>query len=318
MQQGPSIKVVVSCHKPFTCPQSEMYLPVHVGAASAEHPLEGSVPDNAGDNISSRNFSFCELTAQYWAWKNLQADFVGQCHYRRYFCFDGKRHVANDHEQIVVPILDFDSIHAFRLDDVLLLRSAITGVDAVVPRAWDVRYTRTPAGVKRTVREHMVGYGLVARESLQHLVELVEAMAPDYVPYVTAYLDGSLYLGYNCFILKHELYDALCSFELPILLEFDRSFNYEGIPAIQKRVCGFLGEILFSAFVMKLEAEGINRVQHVPLLFFEHTEASGVEAVEATHQELAQGLSLKSLLLPPGSARRVLAGKVLNRLQCER
>jgi len=43
--------------------------------------------DNAGDNISHLNNYYCELTAQYWAWKNLQTDFVGFYHYRRYLNF---------------------------------------------------------------------------------------------------------------------------------------------------------------------------------------------------------------------------------------
>ena len=31
--------------------------------------------------------TFNELTVQYWAWKNVQADYYGLCHYRRYLSF---------------------------------------------------------------------------------------------------------------------------------------------------------------------------------------------------------------------------------------
>ena len=48
---------------------------------------EGVYQDNQGDNISSLNKSYCELTTQYWAWKNMQADYYGFCHYRRFFSF---------------------------------------------------------------------------------------------------------------------------------------------------------------------------------------------------------------------------------------
>ena len=52
---------------------------------------EGVYQDNQGDNISSLNKSYCELTTQYWAWKNMQADYYGFCHYRRFFSFSEKK-----------------------------------------------------------------------------------------------------------------------------------------------------------------------------------------------------------------------------------
>jgi hypothetical protein len=45
-----------------------------------------SLQDHVGDNISSQNPLYGELTAHYWVWKNApKADYIGFCHYRRFF-----------------------------------------------------------------------------------------------------------------------------------------------------------------------------------------------------------------------------------------
>lgn len=60
--------------------------PIYVGHGECpSHWLR----DNSGDHIHERNSSFCELTAQYWVWKNLfpsfaADDIVGFFHYRRF------------------------------------------------------------------------------------------------------------------------------------------------------------------------------------------------------------------------------------------
>jgi hypothetical protein len=46
------------------------------------HHLAG---DNSDENISSKTPHYCKLTCLYWTWKNLDADAIGLCHYRRYF-----------------------------------------------------------------------------------------------------------------------------------------------------------------------------------------------------------------------------------------
>ena len=79
-----SVQIVVASHKDYPMPGDQAYLPLQVGAA-LHPPLDGFAKDSTGDNISTKNPYFCELTGLYWAWKNLDADFIGLVHYRRHF-----------------------------------------------------------------------------------------------------------------------------------------------------------------------------------------------------------------------------------------
>ena len=73
-------------HRPAELPENNGCLPVMAGAALLPHqPDHCWTCDDTGENISHKNREYCELTALYWAWKNLDADILGLCHYRRFF-----------------------------------------------------------------------------------------------------------------------------------------------------------------------------------------------------------------------------------------
>lgn len=266
----PSIKILVSCHKDVAYPRSDVFLPVQVGAAG-KAPLEGMQPDDEGENISERNFSYSELTAQYWAWKNLESDYIGLCHYRRYFCFDGKKHRANDHAQIEESCLCPRTVDLYHIADEQAIRSLLEEHELVCAPSWSVLGAPTPNGIMRSVRSHMVGYDLLTDADLDELVRICRKLSPEYEEDLVRYLCGRRYLGYNCFIMKRELFEQLCDFEFPILRVFDEGFSYDGLTGNRLRICGYLGEILFSAFVCHLEREGGYAIARVPLVFFEQT-----------------------------------------------
>ena len=90
-----TVKIIVATHKKYQMPKDDMYLPLHVGAegkkdANGNELDLGYAKDNSGDNISNLNSSFCELTGLYWAWKNIDTDYIGLAHYRRHFSMKKK------------------------------------------------------------------------------------------------------------------------------------------------------------------------------------------------------------------------------------
>ena len=78
-----SVKIIIATHKEYDMPKEENYIPVFVGSALTDLDLPYQ-RDDEGENISIKNKSYCELTGLYWAYKNLKADYIGLCHYRRY------------------------------------------------------------------------------------------------------------------------------------------------------------------------------------------------------------------------------------------
>lgn len=57
------IKILVAAHKKYWMPDDDVYMPLQVGAEGKESL--GYTPDNTGDNISSKNPNYCELTGLY-------------------------------------------------------------------------------------------------------------------------------------------------------------------------------------------------------------------------------------------------------------
>ncbi len=79
------VRIYIASHEPALFPEGNpAFVPIGCGGYVPDHPH--GVSDCTGDNISGKNKDYCELTAWYWIWKNVHdVDFVGVCHYRRYF-----------------------------------------------------------------------------------------------------------------------------------------------------------------------------------------------------------------------------------------
>ena len=91
--------IIVATHKPYWVPDDPMYLPVQMGHAI--HPACGYIGDDTGENISERNANFCELTGLYWAAHNIDSDYIGIVHYRRYFASRKKSRFAPKKDRVI-------------------------------------------------------------------------------------------------------------------------------------------------------------------------------------------------------------------------
>lgn len=267
------IKIAVACHKPSELPNNSIYCPVQVGSAIAKTRMSGMRHDDEGENISDKNASYCELTAQYWAWKNLSADYLGLCHYRRYLTFPEGNYELDERRQIQAGILDEYNMKRFGLLDESLMHAVIEDNDCVVGELEDVSGLNTPRGKQKTAYQHWAAHDrdLINVHDLDRLIELVDELYPQYSEDMHEYLSGKLFLGYNCFVMRSELFDQLCSFEFDVLEKLEGQVELVNYNQMRTRIFGFMAEILYSVFIYHLEKTG-HRVKHVPLVYFNETD----------------------------------------------
>ncbi len=115
------LKIYIVTHKPCDIPSDGVLVPIHVGRAISPYKDEmfWMQGDDTDDNISHKNASYCEMTAHYWIWKNVHdAEYVGVCHYRRFFGIDLSENNINDvladaDVLMVEPSWHVDSVYSY-------------------------------------------------------------------------------------------------------------------------------------------------------------------------------------------------------------
>lgn len=219
-----NINVLIAAHKKCVLPNDSIYLPVQVGKAL--HPelvLEGYQPDNEGENISSKNPYYSELTAIYWAWKNLHADYVGLVHYRRHFCLKRK-----------------DSAW----DSILTSEEAENLCDE-----YDLILPKKRKLYIETVYSHYdhTFYG----EQFDRTREIIERRCPEYLGTFDKHMKERSEHLFNMFIMKKELFHQYCEWMFPILEELETYYDLPNMDPFQARLIGRVSERLMDVWVQK-------------------------------------------------------------------
>ncbi len=251
-----------------------LYVPVRCGAVFDAKNDSGIPGDDTGENISTRRNTFCEFTVQYWAWKNMNADYYGLCHYRRYLSFSEKRFKADERNLVRAVMLTSSSAKKFGLTDQENMKSIICRCDAVISEAADVRIIPTPRGFQQTVYDHWCAHDgyLLEKSSIDLMLALIKERQPHIYPSAMEYLNGHMHRGYNCYILKKDLFYQLCEFQFDILFEAEKKLAVAGHSEILPRTPAYLGEILYGIFMYHLQKKDKYQIKEQQLIFFEHTE----------------------------------------------
>lgn len=219
-----NIIIYVLTHKKFPYDGNPLYKPLLNGSIFHDDDF-GYLRDDSGDNISDLNPYYAEMTGQYWAWKNSNAQIIGFCHYRRYFAktISLKKLEKKDVEEI---LNDYDIILPNRA------HMGMTNID-------DIKKSRK-----------YLSYGPYIEEYCK-LREIIERYYPDYLKYYDEMLNEKECYWFNMFICKRELADDYFNWVFDILEKVKNEIDFNKYEDDQKRILGFLSERLINVYVKK-------------------------------------------------------------------
>lgn len=236
-----NIKIIVATHKQATMPKdANLYLPLHVGREGKDDL--GYLGDHTGDHISHLNPYYCELTGLYWAWKNLNCDYLGIAHYRRYLTIKKTPY----HSGIVI-------------DDVVLgqeqLEEILDEADVIVPSKRRYYIETLYSHYSNT---HDENHLVVTREILEELYPKDVAIFDRVMQQRSGYM-------FNMFVMKKHLADAYCQWLFPIIDELYRRLDITGYSAFDARLFGRISERLFNVWLTKEQLT----IKEIPFMYLE-------------------------------------------------
>ena len=218
------IKLLIAAHLQCELPVDAIYLPVHVGKAlHPELTLDGFQPDNEGENISDKNANFCELTALYWGWKNLDADYVGLVHYRRYLGV----HKEKDTQFSVLSTREAEKLCAE--NDIVLPNKRRYYIETIFSH-YD--HTHDKSHIEKTRG-------------------ILENYSPEYLQAFDKVMNRRWAHMFNMFIMKKSLMDEYCSWMFPILFELEKQVDVKRLSPFDARLFGRISEFLLDVWILK-------------------------------------------------------------------
>ncbi|MBO9107041.1 MAG: DUF4422 domain-containing protein, partial [Escherichia coli] len=246
------IRIFVTTHKNVDTFDSAIMQPVQVGPKDYRFPW--AFHDDEGENIADLNPRYCELTTQYWAWKNIDADYYGFCHYRRYFDFSDTPHEENPYGEIMDDYIDAAAAKKYGLDDENIA-NVVKQYDVITTPFGNLEKIIDKHGTPRALWE---AAPLLHDDDLKRCYQILCSMYPDYKQDAQAFFNGDKACFCNMFIMKREIFFDYCKWMFPILEEFDKNTDYSTYSKEALRTPGHLSERLLNIYLLHHKRIGSN------------------------------------------------------------
>jgi len=229
-----NIKIMVAAHKKFKMPSDRgLYMPVLVGAARNYREGIDFQRDDDGENISSKNPNYNELTAIYWAWKNLNnIDAIGLVHYRRLFASRSNRNV---------PIQKNEVEELLKHNDVILPKK---------------RHYYIETNESHYIHAHN-------EVPLIELERIIDNNYPSYSEAFNIMLKSRKAHMFNMFIMEKKRFNSYSKFIFSVLSDLEKKIDIKDFSIEEARVYGYLSELLMDVWIIK------NNIQYTEVPWYQ-------------------------------------------------
>lgn len=235
------IAILISCHKKSKTISNKFIKPIQVGCELTEKKIDGCLYDNEGENISSKNKRYCELTAQYYAWKNIDADYYGFFHYRRYLSFAKRKFAKWPLFDPNIKQVNEESINKLCLNE-KEIEDFVTKYDLIIPKK---SYCVSNYYHYKTANGHHI-------RDLNYCLDVIKEDYPEIYTYAKKYMRSGFAYFCNMFIMKKEIFNDYCSWLFDILKKHESAYPCKNYNVREYRVSGFLAERLCGIYITYL------------------------------------------------------------------
>lgn len=231
-------KIFIVSHKLFKVPLGDIFQPILVGKKNFD--IQNSIRDDIGDNIAEKNPNYCELTALYWIWKNYNVDYnyIGLCHYRRYFtksCFFNMERFYLDNSKISEMLKNYDIILPNKF---------------IFNKTLDKIYFENGAGKEKDLV--MTRY-------------IINKMYPEYIESFDEVINSKSASYCNMFITNKNNFKLYCEWLFSILFSLENVTDLSEYTTEEARIYGYLSELLLNVWIRKNKL----KVKEVPVALSE-------------------------------------------------
>ena len=281
------VKILECVFKDHAEIYGDIIYPVSAGSALYnENDVLLPMRDSLGENISNKNPSYCELTVQYWAWKNLKCDICGIFHQRRFLDLSG---VDRKYPYRITRQSDEMTLQKAELSYEKICE--LTDKYSIIANKRENLFETVEAFYNRNDKQNFDDIGL--------LREIIREKYPEYVSSAEKYFKGTFSYFCNVFIMDKENFDKYSEWLFDILFEYEKRKPKD---LFYPREMGKLGERLFGVYMTYI---------------MDNTDISWTE-FPRLHFSSVNGTTLKNLsfnkffyhICPPSTKRRAFLRKL--------
>ena len=215
------------------------------GGAKINAPIQGALSDDgANGSISEKNPHYCELTVQYYAYKNEDCDYYGFCHYRRFFGAQNNKKT---------PYLTLGKPKAELIASENEIRALCDSYDVILPRS---------ENVGMSVYEKYVSSPHHFKDDLDKFIDIIAENAPQLLPYAKEYLNGCEQYFCNMMIMRADIFKEYSALLFDLLEKFELQKTLHGYFEAD-RTNGYLAERFLGIYALYLKSKGVI-IYHLP------------------------------------------------------